>query len=161
MAKVYLDTSVMVALANPEDSFHGASLRFIRGLQEQGIASVVVPPILLEVTKATQRRGLKSALKIVQAIDRYRIELATLDLGQLLDLVDRYFAYKVAGTKYRIDLLHYASATLLDCGHLVSWDKKHFNQRVAERINRVNSLSGLITLRIGDPIHTARSLKLG
>ncbi|MFQ6135459.1 MAG: hypothetical protein ACE5KU_06585, partial [Nitrososphaerales archaeon] len=128
---------------------------------ELDIAFTIGPPVLLEVGKAAQRRGVESALRVLQAIDRHKIELVTLDSNRLLNLVNLYVAYRVAGTRYRLDLLHYASATLLNCSHLASWDKKHFNQRVEKRINKANSLSGLATLKVGDPIRIVRSLGFG
>ena len=119
---------------------------------------MVGPPFLLEIGRPVQRRGLESALAVLETIDKYEIELADLDLTRLLSLVDEYVAHGVAGRRYRFDLLHYASATLLNCGHLASWDREHFSERVAKRINEVNSLSGLITLKVGSPTHIERSL---
>ena len=57
--------------------------------------------------------------------------------------------------------MHYASATLLNCSHLASWDKKHFNQSLGKKVNKVNSMLGLATLNVGSPLFIERSLKLG
>lgn len=100
-------------------------------------------------------------MTIIRAIDRYKIDLAELDSDRLLKLTDQYFAHRVAGTKYRIDLMHYASATLLNCSHLASWDKEHFNQHIEKKINKVNSAMRFTSLKVGDPVHIARSLKFG
>lgn len=160
MARIYIDTSVVIAVTNPLDSFYGKSLKFLRGLQEVGVAYVTGPPILLEVGKAVQRRGVGSALEILRAMQTYDIEVAVLDSSQLLNLSDLYVAHKVT-RRYRFDLLHYAAATLLNCSHLASWDREHFNESTERRVNRVNSLTGLATLKVGDPIKLARSLGFG
>jgi len=47
----------VVALADPNDDFHSASLSFIKGLQRQGISYVIGSPIMLEIAKTVQRRG--------------------------------------------------------------------------------------------------------
>lgn len=161
MVKLYLDTSVIIALANPGDNFHDMSLKFIREVKELEIDIAIGDAILLELGKAVQRKGIEAALTILRTIEHHKIELAILDPDRLLDLVDRYFSKKVFGTKYRFDLLHYASATLLNCSHLASWDKKHFNQNVEKKVNQVNSMLGLATLNVGDPTNITRSLKLG
>lgn len=161
MAKVYLDTSVVIALANPQDGFHDESLRFVGTVRELGVTIMIGSPLMLEIAKAIERRGAESALVILETIERQNIELADLDSRRLLDLADRYVAYQIAERKYRFDLLHYASATLLGCSHLASWDREHFNERVAKRVNKVNSMNGFITLKVGDPEHVERSLQLG
>ena len=161
MAKVYLDTSVAIAVANPEDDFHNRSLRFVGKVRELGVAIVIGPPLLLELAKAVRRRGVESALVVHKIIDEHEVELADIDSKHLLDLVDRYVAHRVTGRKYRLDLLHYASPTFLNCSHLVSWDREHFNERIAKRINKVNSLNGFVTLKVGDPDFIERSLGFG
>lgn len=161
LSKVYVDTSVVVALADPEDDFHSASMNFIEGLQTRRISCVVGSPIMLETAKAAQLRGIKAALIVIQALDKYEIELVELDSRSLSGLVDSYITRLPAGERYRFDLLHYASAALLNCTHLASWDKKHFNQRVERKVNKANLLAGLTTLKVGDPIYIGRALGLG
>jgi len=161
LAKVYLDTSVIIALTNLRDHFYNTSTKFMQDLRELDIACTVGPPILLEIGKAVQRKGVESGLTIIRAIDKYEIDLAELDSDRLLKLANQYFAHRVAGTKYSVDLMHYASATLLNCSHLASWDKEHFNQRIEKKINKVNSATGLTSLKVGDPVHIARSLEFG
>jgi predicted nucleic acid-binding protein len=156
-----MDTSVVIALANPDDSFHSESLRFADGLQRLGVDSAVGPPILLELGKAIQQRSVESALRVRQTLDKFAIELADVDSNRLLSLVNSYVVHRVAGIRHRLDLLHYASATLLSCSHLASWDKAHFNQQVQRRINRINSISSLTPSKVGDPMRIGRSLGLG
>lgn len=161
LPKVYVDTSVVVALADPKESFHSASVNFIKGLQRLRITHVIGSPIMLEIAKAAQLRGIKAALTLVHALDRYKIELVELDSRRLSGLVDSYITWLPAGARDRFDLLHYASATLLNCTHLASWDKKHFNQRIERKVNEANLLAGLTTLKVGDPPYIRRALGLG
>lgn len=156
-----MDTSVVIALARPEDQFSDLSLEFVRGLRALGEGVTVASPIFLELAKAVQLRGVESVLAILHTVDRYGIELTTPDPDQLLTLVDRYVGLRVMGVKYQFDLLHYASATLLSCSHLGSWDKDHFNERIAKKVNKANSSMNLPTLKVGDPVSLGRSLGLG
>jgi len=57
LAKVYIDTSVVIALANPEDEFHASSVTFMVRLKDLGIPSLIGPPFLLEMAKAVELRG--------------------------------------------------------------------------------------------------------
>lgn len=160
MANLYLDTSIIVALANSEDEFHNESLNFVRKIRNLNITITVGDPLLLELGKAVERRGIEAASNILQTIEHHKIILAALDPDNLFDLANRYFSRKVVGAKYRFDLLHYASATLLGCSNLASWDKAHFNQNVGRKVNAVNSALGLTNLNVGDPVYIARSLGL-
>ena len=91
-------------------------------------------------------------------LEEYHIEL-TRTLGeQLWSLSTEYATLGALGSKRTFDLLHYASATLLGCTHLVSWDKRHFNDRDEERLNRVNASRNLTTLKVDDPSIVTRQL---
>ena len=160
MVKLYLDTSVIIAMAYREDGFHDKSLKFMREVRKLEVEIMIGNPILLELGKAVQRKGIETALTILRTIEHHKIKLAMLDPDRLSSLVDRYLSENIVGEKYRFDLLHYASATLLNCTHLVSWDKGHFNQSVGKKVNAVNSVLGLATLNVGDPVDISRSLKL-
>jgi len=134
-----------VALSNPEDNFHDSSVTFVRGLRIHAISSSIGPPFLLEVGKAAEDRGTQAALRLASIIEEYGIELTrTLD-DRLWSLSSEYASLGVLGRKRMFDLLHYASATLLGCTHLASWDRRHFNARIEERVNKVNASRGLTT----------------
>ena len=77
---------------------------------------------------------------------------------QLWSLSSEYASLGVLGMKRMFDLLHYASATMLGCTHLASWDRRHFNDRIERKVNRVNASKGLTTLKVGDPFTVARLL---
>ena len=99
-------------------------------------------------------------MRLVNTLEEYDIEL-TRTLGeQLWSLSTEYATLGVLGSKRTFDLLHYASATLLGCTHLVSWDKRHFNDRVEERLNRVNASRNLTTLKVDDPFMLRGSSEL-
>jgi len=159
LVKVYLDTSVIIALANPQDDFHEDSLGFITEVKKLSIPVTIGDPLLLELGKAVERKGLEAALTILRTIELHKIKLATRETNRLLDLADRYV--QKIGAKHRFELLHYASASQLNCSHLASWDRGVFNQSVGKKINSVNSVLGLATLNVGDPLYIARSLGIG
>ena len=158
-AGVYLDTSVMVALSDPEDEFHDGSVAFVRGLQARAISSSIGPPFTLEVAKAAEQRGTQAALRLVSAVEGYGVELTRTLGDRLWSLSDEYASRGVLREdRALVDLLHYASATPLGCIHLASWDKGHFNERVERRVNATNASRGLTTLKVGSPETIARHL---
>lgn len=161
MAKVYIDTSVVIALANPEDEFHASSVAFIVRLKNLGIPSLIGPAFLLEMAKAAELRGTQPVLHLFWTIEEHNVELIRSWDDELWSLLDGYISLRVMDTKRTLDLLHYASATLLGCTHLASWDRRHFNSAIEKRVNRVNSSRGLTTLKVGDPIAVARYLGIG
>ena len=149
-----------MALSNPEDNFHNSSLAFVRDLQIHAISTSIGPPFLLEVGKAAEAKGAQAALRLVSTIEEYGIELTrTLD-DQLWSLSSEYASLGVLGSKRIFDLLHYASATLSGCTHLASWDRRHFNDRIEQRVNRVNASKGLTSLKVGDPFTVVRHLRI-
>lgn len=140
LVRVYIDTSVVVALSNPEDNFHDSSVTFVRRLQNHAISSSIGPPFLLEVGKAAEEKGTQAALRLVSIIEEYQIDLRrTLD-DQLWRLSSEYGSLGVLGRKRTMDLLHYASATLLGCTHLASWDRSSVNLSAHDTFSYLSSL---------------------
>ena len=102
-----------MALSNPEDEFHNSSLRFMDGLNGHRIGASIGPPFLLEVATAAERRGTRASVQLVETAEEHRIVL-TSDLGDLLwSLSGEYASMRVLRTQRELDLLHYASATLM------------------------------------------------
>ena len=161
MIRVYVDTSIVIALSDSKDEFHHSSVRFVTDLRNRQIVTSIGPPFLLEVAKASELRDSESASLLVRTVEEYGIVL-TQALGDWLwNLLDEYLFRRVLGPRRLIDLMHYASATLMKCTHLASWDREHFNDSIAMRVNKVNSSAGLANLKVGDPIRIARYLGLG
>lgn len=158
MTKVYVDTSIIIALSDTEDEFHHGSVRFVTNLHSRGIGTAIGPPFLLEVAKTAEMRGTRSALRLVRAVEEYEIGLERISDQRLWVLTDEYLSRRALGARRSVDLMHYSSATLLGCTHLASWDRGHFNGRIAARVNRANSSEGLASLIVGDPPTIARSL---
>jgi len=152
MARVYLDTSVTIALANPIDGFHTTSTKFIDELRKRGVRAIAGPALLLEVGKAVEIRGTQSAGAIVKTVEENGIELGRPDYGKLFELSEQYLKKGIVPGRSNLDALHYAGAVLLDCSHLASWDKNHFNNRFQERVNKENLRLGFTTLIVGDPL---------
>jgi predicted nucleic acid-binding protein len=158
LVRAYVDTSVVVALSDPADEFHGGSVAFVSILQDRAIPSSIGPPFMLEMAKAAEQRGTQGALRLILAIEGYKVELTRVLGDRLWTLSSGYASLGVLRGNRTLDLLHYASATQLGCTHLASWDKKHFNEKIEKRANRVNASRGLATLKVGDPIIIARYL---
>ena len=158
LAKVYIDTSVVVALSSSQDEFHDESVRFVGVLRDRAIPSSIGPPFVLEMAKAVELRGTQAALRLTLAVAEYEVELTKVLGDRLWSLSEEYASRGVLGVSRRLDLLHYASATLLGCTHLASWDKSHFNGRVEKRVNKANASRALTALKVGDPVAVARYL---
>lgn len=158
MARVYIDTSVVVALSSPKDWFHDDSVRFVGALRDRAIPSSIGPPFVLEMAKAVEQRGTQAALRLILAVEEYEVELTEVLGDRLWNLSKEYASLGVLGENRTLDLLHYASATLLGCTHLASWDKSHFNERIEKRVNKANASKGLTALKVGDPVAVARYL---
>jgi predicted nucleic acid-binding protein len=106
-----LDTSVLIALANKNDEFHGPSVKFVEQSYKTGIEPVVGPPILIEIGKAVRLRGIDSAQEILQALARYHVEQPDIVTKRMIELTDQYLTKKVLREKNWLDLSHYAAAT--------------------------------------------------
>lgn len=158
MTKVYFDTSVVIALSDLRDEFHHSSVGFVANLRSRGIITSTGPPFMLEVAKTAEMRDAQAALRLVRTVEEYEIGLERAPDERLWSLLDEYASQRVLASRRSMDLMHYASATLLGCTHLASWDRRHFSGRIGARVNRVNSSKGLSTLIVGDPITVARSL---
>jgi predicted nucleic acid-binding protein len=150
LARVYVDMSVVVALSDSADEFHDGSAAFVSGLRHREILSSIGPPFMLELAKAAEHRGTQAALRLIVTLEEYKIELTRVLGEHLWTLSSEYASLWVLRGNRTLDLLHYASASLLGCTHLASWDKKHFNGRVERRVNDVNASRGLTTLKVGD-----------
>jgi hypothetical protein len=88
------------------------------------------------------------ALRILEAIEAYKIELLSPPLRAFLSLVNEYFKE----TSLKIgDLLHYAGATLLNAEYLASWNTDDFNKRLEKSINKVNKRGSLKTIKAVRP----------
>jgi predicted nucleic acid-binding protein len=151
---------VLIALANKNDEFHRPSVKFMEEFYKTDIEPVVGPPILIEIGKAVRLRGIDSSHEILQASALYHVELLGLDTKRMIELTDEYLRKKTLREKNWLDLSHYAAATLLECRYLVSWDKDHFNERVADKINAINSIHSLTSLKVGTPSYVGRLLAI-
>lgn len=161
LTKVYIDTSLVVALYDPEDEFRSVTTNFVSNLRKKSVPLSIGPPFLLEVAKAAEQRGTVIASRLASAIEEYGIELVGVTDESLWNLESAYASSRVLGQKRTFDLLHYASATLLGCSHLASWDRRHFNGRIGKRVDRVNASRGLTNLIVGDPVSIGRRLGIG
>jgi predicted nucleic acid-binding protein len=158
LTRVYIDTSVVVALSSPDDEFHGRTIGFLNSLRDCAIPSSIGPPFILEMAKAAEKRGVQAASRLADAVQAYEVELTRTYGESLWSLSRDYASLGVLGESRTLDLMHYASATLLGCTHVASWDRRHFNDRVEKRVNRVNASKSLATLKVGDPVAVERYL---
>ena len=158
---MYVDTSVVIATADDQDEFHSESVRFLRHLRNRSIPTAIGPPFFLEAAKAAEMRGSEAASRLARTVEEHEIEAVENLDDWLWNLVDQYLSHRILGVGRFIDLMHYASATLLRCDCLASWDRGHFNGKVAMKINKVNSSAGLASLIVWDPTEVERYLGLG
>ncbi|MGB9779045.1 MAG: hypothetical protein ACPLW8_06520 [Candidatus Bathyarchaeales archaeon] len=83
------------------------------------------------------------ALKILEAIDAYGIELLSPPSRTLLLLVNEYLK--------ETSLLHYSGAALLNAQYLALWNMDDFNKRFEKSINKVSKNKNLKTIKVGTP----------
>jgi predicted nucleic acid-binding protein len=151
MVRVYLELSVLIALANPFDVFHSQTREFLDVIERRGFEPVSCrQAVEMDLAIGVAKRPLRvaDALRILEAIDAYDIKLLSPPSRTLLTLVNEY----LKETSLKIgDLLHYAGATLLDAEYIASWNTDDFNKRFEKSINKVNKKKNLKTIKVGTP----------
>ena len=151
MTKVYLELSVLIALASQFDVFHIKTVDFVHMIERLGFESIscrqaVEMDLAIGVSKRPFR--VADALKTMEAIETYGIKLQEARSRALLELVNDYS--KEARLNIG-DLLHYTGASLLGTNYLASWNTDDFNPHHEKSINRVNKRMNLKTIKVGTP----------
>ena len=149
--KIYLDTSVILAIVNPDEPFFVASKRFISRSNSGKHSLIVGLPFFIEFGRLTQKRGTDRAIQIIEAMEESNVKLEILEINNIWKLASSYEKAGVLSRSSMFDLLHYASASLSHCNCIVSWDITHFNERRAKIGNEINIKVGLPELIIGTP----------
>gem|GEM_PF-1277689 len=151
MARVYLELSVLIALANPFDMFHSRTREFLDVIKRRGFEPVSCrQAVEMDLAIGVAKRPLRvaDALRMLEAIDAYDIKLLSPPSRTLLTLVNEY----LKETSLKIgDLLHYAGATLLDAEYIASWNTDDFSKRFEKSINKVNKKKNVKTIKVGTP----------
>ncbi|MDH7564682.1 MAG: hypothetical protein QHH24_07405 [Candidatus Bathyarchaeota archaeon] len=151
MVQVYLELSVLIALANQFDLFHKRTEEFLNfGKRLDVELASCKQAVEMDLAIGVAKRPLRvaDALKILEAIETREIKLLSPHSRTLLSLVSEYSKE----TSLKIgDLLHYAGATLLNAEYLASWNKDDFNQRYEKIVNKVNRKKNLKTIKVGTP----------
>ncbi len=149
--KIYLDSSVILATANPNDLFFAASKEFISRSNAKNHSLIIGLPFFIEFGKLVRKRGTEPATQILEEVRESKINLEILEIDDIWELASSYENAKVLSRSSIFDLLHYASASLSHCNCIVSWDTTHFNQRRVNIVNKINFKLGLPELIIGTP----------
>jgi predicted nucleic acid-binding protein len=151
MVRVYLELSILIALANSFDLFHDETKEFLDEIKRLGFEPISCKQAVeMDLAIGVAKRPLRvaDALRTMEVIDTYGIKLLNTQSRTLLMLVKEYL--KEARLSIG-DLLHYAGATLLDADYLASWNTDDFNPRFEKSINRVNRRKNLKTIKVGTP----------
>jgi len=151
MARVYLELSALIALANSFDLFHNQTKEFLDEINRLGFEPVSCKQAVeMDLAIGVAKRPLRvaDALRMLEAIDTYGIKLLSVRSRTLLLLVNEYLEETALNMG---DLLHYAGATLLNTEYLASWNTDDFNQRFEKSINKVNRRKNLKTIKVGTP----------
>lgn len=151
----------MIALTDPIDIFHTRSVTFINGLTGQNIEFKVSNPIMVEIGRIINVKGIQRYLEIMDSFEEFKIDFESTDMDEVWKLSQAYLDERVLTSRHRLDLFHYAAASLLNCSHLASWNDGQFNDKVAEKINRINSWRGLPSLIASRPDNIIRQEDLG
>jgi len=151
LVRVYLELSVLIALANQFDLFHNQTKKFLDDVKRFGFELVSCKQAVeMDLAIGVAKRPLRvtDALKILEVIEVYDIKLISPHSKPLLLLVNEY----LKETPLKIgDLLHYAGATLLNVEYLASWNKDDFNPHYEKIINKINKKKNLKTIKVGTP----------
>jgi len=118
--KVYLDTSVIISLADSLDVFHTQSLTFVNSLAKRDIECKVGSPLLVELGGIFKVRGAARCFEVTSTLDRFGIELEVIDMKEVWQLSQLYLDEHALTARHRLDMLHYAAASLIHCTHLAS-----------------------------------------
>ena len=151
MVRIYLELSTLIALANSFDLFHDQTEEFLNKIKHFGLEPISCKQAVeMDLAIGVAKRPLRvaDALKIMETLDTYEINLLNTQSRTLLMLVKEYL--KEANLNIG-DLLHYAGATLLNADYLTSWNTNDFNPRFEKSINRVNRKQNLKTIKVGTP----------
>jgi hypothetical protein len=118
-------------------------------------------PLIMELGKLVEAKGTKRCLDIINSMEEFGIYLKNIDMKQIWKLSEIYLDEGVLTKRHRLDLLHYASASLLGCTHLASWNCRQFNDKVSKKASNVNAKQKLSSLIAGKPEYIMRQENLG
>lgn len=149
--KIYLNTSVVISLTDPYDIFHKQSLEFVQSFTKHKIEIIISTPFIVELGRIVEIRGVERSLNILDTIDNLRLHFRNMDMKNVWNLSQVYLDANILTVRHRLDLFHYAAASLLNCTHIASWNRRQFNERIAMRVNTVNSERKLSTLIVQTP----------
>jgi len=158
--KIYLDTSFVISLADSFDTFHNQSVDFIEKLTKRNIERHVSAPLIVELGKIVETKETERCLQILDTIENFGIYFNDIDMKDVWNLSQIYLDTNVLAVRHRLDLFHYSAASLLNCTHLASWNKKHFNDKIAMSVNKINAKQGLLSLIVGSPTYIIRREKI-
>jgi len=150
--KIYLDTNIIIALSLPEDYFHRDSRLFMEVAKQADHKIVVCRQALVfdfvlgASKKPTRLYDIPNYLKIIKT---HRVKIADVDHLELLKLAAKYHE---EGIELKLgDLIHYAASTLLQSDFIVSWNERHFNEKLARKISEINRRIGLKDIKATTP----------
>jgi len=150
--KVYLDTSVIIALSLPEDYYYGDSELFMEIAKRVGHKVVVCRQALVFdfVLGASRKPArLYDIPRYLKTLEKHRINIEDVDHLELLKLTAKYHE---EGIKLKLgDLLHYAASTLLQSDIIASWNERDFNEKVAIKISEISRRMGLKDIKATTP----------
>lgn len=118
-------------------------------------------PLLVELGKMAEIRGTERCLDVINSMEEFSIHLTNIDLVRMLDLEKIYLEEGILTKRHHLDLLHYATASLLGCTYLASWNSRHFNDQISKKVSSVNMKHRLSSLIAGKPDCIMKREKLG
>ena len=151
-----MDTSIIIALADPLDVFHEQSMSFVNRLVMHTVERMSGSPLIMELGKLVEAKGTKRCLDVINSMEEFGIHLKNIDMKQVWKLSEIYLDEGVLTKRHRLDLLHYASASLLGCTHLASWNSRQFNDRISKKVSNANAKQRLSSLIAGKPEYIMR-----
>ena len=136
-------------------------MAFINDLAKKNIERKVSSPLMVEIGRIINIKGAQRCLEIISSFEEFKINFESTDMKEVWNLSQAYLDERVLTVRHRLDLFHYAAASLLNCTYLASWNGKQFNDKIAAKINRINSKRGLLSLIAGTPEYISRQENFG
>jgi len=108
----------MIALADPNDTYHAEAMRFIREAKRRKWI-LITSNVLLE-----EMRGQRNERKVLDTVRKYVIKLYTLHLESIERKAKEFILRRRLSAKRLFDIMHILAAKKLNAAFIVTYDTK-------------------------------------
>jgi len=146
--KLYLDTSVISHLDQPEKPVEREHTHLFWEQLKQGKYEVYISPLVIEELERCNEPKLSTLLGYLAQIDYHLLE----SNDDVVDLSYKYLQQNILKKKSRDDCVHIAYASVYECDAVVSWNMSHLvNVKTESGVRIVNAAEGYREMRLHIP----------